>query len=190
MRKISGGFSVPIFNILCNDQALINEISSVLLSEHFPESLHNDILSAVGLSINKTTLSSKEPRDPKFAKTILSAYGYRCAICNLEIHVAGQSIGLEAAHVKWHSAGGSSTVDNGLCLCPIHHKGLDLGIIGLDKDLMIHISQDLRSDMHEDHMFGRHNKLPLLKPLSGQSSISVSNIEWHTKQVFRSPARP
>src|SRR5262249_49857073 len=37
------------------------------------------------------------------------------------------SIALDAAHIRWHQAGGPETEDNGLALCVLHHKTFDLG---------------------------------------------------------------
>ena len=50
-------------------------------------------------------------------------------------------MGLEAAHVRWHSHGGPSDVANGLCLCPLHHKFLDLGAIGISDTHRVMVSQ-------------------------------------------------
>ena len=34
---------------------------------------------------------------------------------------------LDAAHVRWHQAGGPAVESNGLALCVLHHKAFDLG---------------------------------------------------------------
>ena len=41
-------------------------------------------------------------------------------------------LGLEAAHIRWHSHDGRDVVPNGLALCSVHHKALDLGAMGLE----------------------------------------------------------
>src|SRR5437588_7846441 len=37
------------------------------------------------------------------------------------------SVGLDAAHIRWHQAGGPDREGNGLALCVLHHKLFDLG---------------------------------------------------------------
>jgi len=37
------------------------------------------------------------------------------------------SIALDAAHIRWHQAGGPDAESNGLALCVMHHKTFDLG---------------------------------------------------------------
>ncbi|MBT3074843.1 HNH endonuclease [Streptomyces sp. COG21] len=50
-------------------------------------------------------------------------------------------VGLEAAHVRWWSHDGPDEVDNGLCLCSLHHKLFDRGVLGLGEDRRILVSQ-------------------------------------------------
>jgi len=47
---------------------------------------------------------------------------------------------LEAAHIKWHQAGGPDTIDNGLALCSLHHKLLDLGALGISNEFTVIVS--------------------------------------------------
>ncbi|MGR6090407.1 HNH endonuclease [Brevibacterium sp. CSND-B09] len=49
-----------------------------------------------------------------------------CPICDLRL--------LEAAHIVPDSDGGASSLDNGLLLCPNHHRALDVGLIDYDGD--------------------------------------------------------
>jgi predicted restriction endonuclease len=39
-------------------------------------------------------------------------------------------VGIEAAHVRWHSQAGPDVVANGLALCALHHALFDLAIFG------------------------------------------------------------
>ena len=73
-----------------------------------------------------------EKRDPKFRRTVLTAYERRCAICDFDVRLDDDLLGLDAAHIKWHAAGGPDRVPNGLALCKLHHHALDRGAIGLN----------------------------------------------------------
>ena len=66
---------------------------------------------------------------------MLRAYERRCAVCELDVRIDGQSIGLEAAHIKWHSHKGPAQVRNGLALCVLHHKFFDSGLFTVLPDL-------------------------------------------------------
>ena len=52
---------------------------------------------------------------------VLLAYQYRCAVCGHDLRMGQQSIGLEAAHIKWFQANGPDEVPNGIAMCSLHH---------------------------------------------------------------------
>src|SRR5262245_45412194 len=95
---------------------LVSRIARLLLESHFPETVHQDILDAVGLSLI-TGDSQSRRRDSNFRENVLRAYGFRCCICGYDVRLGAQFIGLEAAHIKWFQAGGPDAVPNGLSLC-------------------------------------------------------------------------
>ena len=53
-------------------------------------------------------------------------------MCEYDIRFGDRLPGLEAAHIRWHSHDGRDVVSNGLALCGVHHKALDLGAMGLE----------------------------------------------------------
>lgn len=113
-------------------------IATRILERHFPESLHQDILNAVGLTLETSTTRRK--RDPAFRQRVLKAYEYRCAVCDFDVRLGFVSIALDAAHIRWHLAGGPETEDNGLALCVLHYKTFDLGAFTIRESMLIHLS--------------------------------------------------
>ena len=77
---------------------LVTRIAGRILERHFPESLHQDILDAVGLTVG--TVVGPRKRDPAFRQRVLKAYEYRCAICGLDVLLGSVSIALDAAHIR------------------------------------------------------------------------------------------
>jgi len=102
-----------------------------VLDAHFPESIRQDVLDAVGLSLEPSNTAAGEAatrrRDPAFRDKVLLAYEYRCCVCGHDLRLKQQIIALEAAHIKWFQAGGPDVEQNGLALCSLHHKVFDLG---------------------------------------------------------------
>ncbi len=132
---VSGGFPEPLRLALAHDSALVAEIASRILNAHFPESLRQDVLDAVALSLDvegttsdaTTAATPARRRDPAFRAKVLLAYEYRCCVCGHDLRLGDNVIGLEAAHIKWFQAHGPDVVPNGLALCSLHHKIFDLG---------------------------------------------------------------
>jgi putative restriction endonuclease len=103
----------------------VSTIAERLLEQHFPASLRQDILDAVGLTIE--TVTTRPKRDPDFRRRVLKAYEFRCAVCGFDVRLGSISIALDAAHIRWHQAGGPDEETNGLALCVLHHMAFDLG---------------------------------------------------------------
>ena len=138
---VSGGLSSDIVKVLRDKPGLILSIARRIVEAHFPESLQHDVLDAVGLgavddlSFDANTASQQRARrDPAFRERVLRAYQYRCCVCEYDLRLAGQVVGLEAAHIKWFQAGGPDVEPNGLALCALHHKLFDLGAFMLLTD--------------------------------------------------------
>ena len=55
--------------------SLIHDIAHALLAQHFPETMHDDILSAVGLFIGMPRAARR--RDPEFRGKVIAAYEHR-----------------------------------------------------------------------------------------------------------------
>jgi putative restriction endonuclease len=88
-------------------------------------------------------------------------------------------VGLEAAHVRWHSQDGPDVVANGLALCALHHALFDLGVLGLTAERRIRVSglYVARSDagLAVDQLAGQ----TLIAPRPGQPAVELGHISWH-----------
>ena len=164
-------------------------IRANLLEAHFPNSIHGDILSAVGLDgANRSTPTS--PRDAAFRARILIAYSYRCAVTGLDIRVSGETVGLDAAHIKWHQARGPCAEQNGLALSVLHHKLFDRGLFTVSVDQRIQVSDQAHGTQGFVELLLRFHNEPLRPPVRPEHSPNPEFLEWHRKWVFRGHARP
>ncbi len=183
-----GGLLDPYYQVVRSDPSLALQLALMLLEQHFPSSLHDEILSAVGLQ--DSDLFRRRPRDPGFRERVLRAYSYRCVFCGFDLRLDQLSIGLEAAHIRWHQAGGPDVESNGLALCVLHHRLFDLGAFSLDMNSgrMI-VSERLHGSMGVDEWaFQFHGRMPGL-PIREEYLPSREFLGWHHREVFRSPAR-
>ena len=185
---VAGGFTSDVFDALSSDRNLLRTAVYQVLESAFPESYHEDILSAVGL---KDAFESviRQKRDPNFRDLVLVAYEYKCAICGLDLRLGGRELGLEAAHVKWHQAGGPDTANNGLALCSLHHKLLDRGAMGISPKRRIKVSQFATGNAGFLAWVMPYNGARIREPQASESSLENEYIAWHTSEVFRAPAR-
>ena len=183
-RDAVGWFPTEIETLLTSSPDLAVEAARRLLEAHFPDSLHQDILNAVGLSLDRVTVSRKA-RDPRFRERILEAYGKRCAVCRMDILLDDDSIGLEAAHIQWHQAGGPDTEANGLALCTLHHKLFDYGAFTLHDERRVLVSERVKGGEELERVLLRHHGQPLARPVRPDFAPGPAFIDWHRRQVFK-----
>jgi putative restriction endonuclease len=118
---VTGRFSEGVRQALETDPTLSSRLARVILDEHFPPSLQPDIADAVGLDLSVPAPAlvpavKKTARDPEFRDRVLTAYGNRCALCGVKLHLGLTpfAVGVEAAHIRWFAYDGPDHVTNGL----------------------------------------------------------------------------
>lgn len=93
-----------------------------------------------------------------FRERVLAAYGHRCALSGLP-----EPRLIDAAHIVPDDEElGQPDVRNGICMSKIHHAAFDAGLIGIDPDFTIHVSNRLLA-IHDGPLLEQS-----LKALAGQ----------------------
>jgi putative restriction endonuclease len=199
LRASSGHMPVEVARRLLADPTLAREAVERVLQDHFPESMHEDILDAVGLDLDDLgaparAADSAAARDPAFRQAVLRAYDHRCAVTGFHVQLRGAHLGLDSAHVRWHSHGGPDLVSNGLALQSTLHKLLDAGAWSLTDDRRILVSQDLTGGDQDLAGLRKLHGAPIRDPLRGFPAVSPAFIRWHREPahggIFRQPAMP
>lgn len=192
-----GGFPEDQYRLLRSDPALVRQAALEILTGHFPRSLHDEILDAVGIGDGTVPAApdqaetERRPRDPAFREKVLEIYQFRCAVCGHDTRLRNQPLGLEAAHIKWHAAGGPDTAPNGLALCTMHHKGLDLGAIGLfpvDDGYRIQVSRGVNGSSEAARSLRELHGKSVHCPERESDKPEPEFVDWHDREVFRQPS--
>ncbi|WP_405139962.1 HNH endonuclease [Sphaerisporangium sp. NBC_01403] len=196
--QASGRLHPDLLRALFDDSHLVVRLARYLLDANFEPSLHADICQLTGLDLEtlgaadpvRTTARAMVRRNTAFRQNVLMAYEYCCAFCEYDGWLDGTAVGLDAAHVRWWAFEGPDATSNGLCLCAIHHKLFDKGVLGLTPDRTIAVSAKFvgRSRAAKEMVLALTER-PVRQPQPGLEPIDTANIEWHNRQVFRAPAR-
>ena len=197
---ITGGFRQEVHDLLCRHPALVSRAANQIVSEHFPPSIHRDILEAARIGPWQPSLGLDEPmprrgrkvreytpRDPSFRKDVLAAYDERCAVCEYDTRFGDHLLGLEAAHIRWHSHDGRDVVRNGLALCSVHHKALDRGALGLEgkpSGFRILISRKVNGRSPSARRLLGFRGKPIRPPGSVAHAPDPRFVAWHRREVF------
>ncbi|WP_327268650.1 HNH endonuclease [Streptomyces sp. NBC_01218] len=166
----------------------------LLLEQHFTPALEAPICDAAGLDPAVFGEGAGVPADRKrrarragFAEEVLRAYAYSCAFCGFDGALGRNPVGLEAAHVRWHSQDGPDEVRNGLALCALHHALFDIGVLGLLPDLRIQVSPLYVARTRAGHAVDALHGQWVAEPRPGKPGIAEEFVLWHGRQVFKRP---
>jgi putative restriction endonuclease len=187
-----GAFPEDLQRQLQQHPELISQVAQEVLAAHFPESLHSDILDAVGLTLERSYYeqAQRRRRDPNFRNAVLQAYGYRCGVCGMDLRIANLTVGLEAAHIKWHTAQGPDIVANGVSLCSLHHKLFDLGAFTIDAGRQVLVSEQVTGTGEFEQVLLRHHGRHVAEPVRREHRPLAEFVVWHRDWVFKEQARP
>jgi putative restriction endonuclease len=210
--EAAGNLSPDLLDALNNDSHLLGQLARVLLDSNFEPSLHPDICAVAGLDIEAAetaapraqdaegnevgtdtgtgTGTGRRRRSAEFRREVLMAYEYQCAFCGYDGALGGVPVALDAAHVKWWALDGPDEVENGVCLCSLHHKLFDKGVLGVTEDWQITVSGNFvgRSASARSHVLSLSGR-PASPPQALYSPPKPEYITWHRREVFKHPAR-
>ena len=126
-QDIHAGFPKAIDAILRDNEELAERVARSLVDAHFPSTLHEEILRALGIG-SRFVQSRRMYRDSRFSGC--GTEGLRLSMRGVRIRGSPER-GTGCARcstykVAW-SARGPITSENGLALCALHHRLFDKG---------------------------------------------------------------
>ena len=128
-------------------------------------------------------LTNRAVRDRNFRKTVLTAYGERCAITGLRLINGGGRAEVEAAHIKPVEHDGPDIVSNGIALSGTAHWMFDRGLVGLDDDLTVVISRQANDPDAIRSMINSTGGLMAPKRLAERPRAEF--LSWHRENCFK-----
>ncbi len=188
-RQAVGRFNDEVLAGLLSGRDQLTGATQQVLDAYFPESLHQDLLSAVGFAASEAT-ANRRRRDPAFRSAVLTAYRLRCAVCAQDLRIGSMTVALEAAHIKWHQAGGPDSVTNGLSLCSTHHKLFDLGAFTIDGGMKLLVSEHMTGSDQLEQLLLRYHGREIARPVREEHSPDHQHLQWHREIVFKEAPLP
>ncbi len=117
-----------------------------------------------------------------FRRTVLTSYARACAVCGIRPEQM-----LTASHIIPWSTNEQRRADptNGLCLCALHDRAFDTGLIAMDENLRVLVSTRLQVEnptpAHTEALLRIKNQ-PLTPPTRYHPDPRA--LQWHREQVF------
>ncbi|MEV0729873.1 phosphorothioated DNA-binding restriction endonuclease [Polymorphospora sp. NPDC050346] len=192
---VTGRFTPAVEELLAADPGLIASAARALVDSHFPDTVRPDVLGAVGLDPQVVLRAAdrvpdpaaRRRRNPDWRAAIILAWDRRCAFCGFDGQMYGATVGIDAAHVRWFALDGPDDPDNGLALCTLHHKLFDRGVLGVDLDLRIRVSDTYTARTGAGRaVYDLHGVLLSARP--GTRMPAADHLRWHRRWVFKGEA--
>jgi len=191
---VTGRLEASLEAALTARPELLDAVARGLVESHFPATVAPDVLMSVGLDPD---LLAGRPaggggpeqrrRSGTWPAAVIAAWDRQCAFCGFDGAAGGGVVGIEAAHVRWFNLGGPDDLDNGLALCSLHHKLFDRGMLGLDDDLAVVVSQRFSARTAQGRaVYDLHGQR--LRPRPGTPPPAGRHVLWHREQVFQGAA--
>lgn len=117
-----------------------------------------------------------------FRRAVLSSYEYSCCICEIDLPQL-----LVGSHILAWSVSKEQRTDpqNGVCLCALHDRAFDRGLISINQSFEIMISSKVATSRKE---FTRTALLSFCNKkiqLPHRFAPNPEYLDWHVKNVFQ-----
>ncbi|MBP5470123.1 MAG: HNH endonuclease [Candidatus Riflebacteria bacterium] len=134
---------------------------------------------------NLETITTRRLGQVFFRRCVLASYDYKCCVTGINVQQF-----LVASHIKPWVASDDKTEKtnprNGLCLNSLHDKAFDCGLISLDTEFRIIVSnkfKELNTDNYTKELIlgfeGKKRELP------GRFVPDINFIKYHNEYVFK-----
>ena len=117
-----------------------------------------------------------------FSRSVLASYGFKCSFCGLEVRSL-----LNASHIIPWKVSVELRADprNGFCLCVMHDRAFDRGLISVDADSRLLISKRLKKTNSVPlHRVGLLDLEGQRINLPGRFLPDAKYLDYHRKSVF------
>lgn len=128
------------------------------------------------------SLRATRPGQSQFRSVVLDHYGNRCAITGNRVIPV-----LDAAHIRPVEEQGENRVDNGLALRTDVHRLFDAGLLGIDQEYRLHVSERIRDVYgNGEEFYSQRGRVLLVLPRDAANRPHRDFIEYHMDTVFQS----
>ena len=124
-------------------------------------------------------------RGSLFKRLIPQIYGQECAFTGWRVQTTSGLSLVDACHIKPFSLCKEDNVRNGISLSPNIHRAFDRGMLSVDNDFRILVSNQIIEDNNHIYNLNNLKGRRISLPKSENHYPSIEFLEWHRKYCFR-----
>jgi putative restriction endonuclease len=194
-------FSDELYQLLTN-QHTSTILKHTLISTYFPDVGYADKLDSAGLinevvnqilheapasyklKVNSTDEEEVFIRGGLFKRVIPKVYNFTCAVTGMRLITNREVQMIDACHIIPFTHSHDDTVSNGISLCPNLHRAFDRGLITIDDDYRLVVSNSF-SESATDYSIKAYHGKEILLPQERHYCPSLSNLNWHRNNIYK-----
>jgi len=194
-------FDEPLFALLMNENDRLI-LKQTLLGVYFPQfhrltlyqpnSIANEIANQILKETSATYQRQIERADEEeifirngvFKKLIPTIYNHCCCISRMRIVSTYNIQMIDACHIIPFAVSHDDTIVNGIPLCPNLHRAFDRGLITINEDYKVIVSQSFHED-EQAYSIKQYEGAMIALPKEKKYYPAVDNLAWHSKHVFK-----
>lgn len=119
-----------------------------------------------------------------FKREIPKIYNYTCCISGMRIDATAQVSLIDACHIVPFSESYNDTISNGIALCPNLHRAFDRGLISIDEDYRVNVS-DTFTEGESDYTIRKFDQKRISLPKDQGFWPDHENLNWHKSNIFK-----
>jgi len=123
-------------------------------------------------------------RGSLFKREIPKIYNNTCSISGMKIDAMINVSMLDACHIIPFSESYNDTITNGIALCPNLHRAFDRGLIAIDSNYKVVVSNTFKEEESNYSIRSFAGKWIQL-PNRNEYFPQKKNLEWHRKNIFK-----
>lgn len=199
-----GYFSEALY-LLLTDPESRNIIKTVLLDTYFPltkfhyidskakgegyiRDLENYILNEPEQKYRTIQIETEEDvfvRGGLFKKFVPKIYNSTCSFTGMRLESTFGHNFIDACHIVPFSVSHDDKVTNGIALCPNLHRAFDRGLVSIDRDYKILISNHVTENENHAYSLKALEGRMIRLPFGDQHFPAQENLEWHRERIFK-----
>lgn len=124
-------------------------------------------------------------RNGLFKKLVPKVYQSTCSFTGMKLTSTYGFNFVDACHIIPFSVSQDDRVSNGLSLCPNLHRAFDRGIVSVDANYQILVSDQLVENENHPYSLEKLRGQQIHLPVERKYYPASDNLKWHREKVFK-----
>ncbi|MNK60634.1 hypothetical protein D3C87_797730 [compost metagenome] len=124
-------------------------------------------------------------RDGLFQRWVTNAYKYQCSFTGMKLSNSFNYNFVDACHIVPFAVSFNDSRTNGIALCPNMHRAFDRGLLSIDEDYRILVSQNVAEDKTHPYALNALKGRKIILPKQQNHYPAQEALAWHRGEVFK-----